>query len=81
MIEQTTHGAMGHWIDPSWWTNSAISHSSQCSMTGVTKGGIVHVKELLLLVKESSPSGSGLPLYLSDLLTYVQSHMNKNKIC
>ena len=28
---------MGHWIDPSWWTHRAISLSSQCSTTGVTK--------------------------------------------
>ena len=25
------------WIDTSLWTHSAISHSSQCSTTGVTK--------------------------------------------
>ena len=29
--------AMGHWIDPSWWTHLAISHSGQCSTTGSTK--------------------------------------------
>ena len=35
------HGAMGCWIDPSWWTHGlsdgAISRSSQCSTTGITK--------------------------------------------
>ena len=31
------HGAMGHRIDASWWTYEAISRSSQCSTTGVTK--------------------------------------------
>ena len=31
------HDAMDRRIDPSWWTHSAISRSSQCSTTGVTK--------------------------------------------
>ena len=31
------HGAMGRRIDPSWWTHWAISRSSQCPTTGVTK--------------------------------------------
>ena len=30
-------GAMCPRIDPSWWTHSAISRSSQCSTIGVTK--------------------------------------------
>ena len=29
------HCAMGHRIDLSWWTHLAVSHSSQCSTTGV----------------------------------------------
>ena len=53
----------------------AISHSSQCSTTGVTKAvvcaimsGIVHIKEPLLLIGKSSPcGGSGFPLSLSEL--------------
>ena len=28
---------MGRWIDASWLTHWAISHSNQCSMTGITK--------------------------------------------
>ena len=31
------HGAMGCQIHPSWWTHWAISLSSHCSTTGVTK--------------------------------------------
>ena len=31
---------MGRRIDPSWWNNSAISHSSVCSTTGVTKAEV-----------------------------------------
>ena len=31
------HGAVGHQLDSSLWTHSAIFCSSQCSMTGVTK--------------------------------------------
>ena len=37
MVRVTVHGAMGHGIDPSWWTHRAISHSSQCFTTSVTK--------------------------------------------
>ena len=33
----STHGTMDLWIDPSCSTRLAISHSSQCSITGVTK--------------------------------------------
>ena len=35
VVRAFAHGAMGRWIDPSW--GGAISRSSQCSMTGVTK--------------------------------------------
>ena len=37
------HGVIGHWINPSWLTHGAItyvpaiSRSSQCSTSGVTK--------------------------------------------
>ena len=31
---------VGRQIDPSWWTHLAISRSSQCSRTGVTKAVI-----------------------------------------
>ena len=37
MVKVFAHGAMGRRIDPSSWTHEAISHPSQCSMTGVTK--------------------------------------------
>ena len=37
VLRAFAHGAMGHWIDPSWWTQWAISRLSQCSMTAVTK--------------------------------------------
>ena len=37
VVRTFAHGVMGHRIDPSWWTHWAISHSSQCSTTGVLK--------------------------------------------
>ena len=37
VVRAFAHGAMVHRIDPSWWTHWAISRSSQCSTTGVTK--------------------------------------------
>ena len=62
------HGAIGRRIDPSWWTYSAISISSQCSTTGVTKAWHVPIKEPLLLIgKSSTCSGiSEFPLSLSE---------------
>ena len=55
------------------WTHWAISRSSQCSATGVTKAvicavcGMVHIKEPLLLIGKSSLcGGSGLSFSLSE---------------
>ena len=28
------HGAVGHWVDPSWSNHWSISRSGQCSMFG-----------------------------------------------
>ena len=27
VVRAFTHGAMGHWIDPSWWTHCARSEN------------------------------------------------------
>ena len=56
------------------WTHWAISRSSQCSTTGVSKAvvcailsGMEHIKEPLLLIEKRSPcGGSGFPLSLSE---------------
>ena len=37
VVRAFAHGAMGRRIDPLWWTYWAISRSSQCPTTGVTK--------------------------------------------
>ena len=37
VVRVFAHGAMVCRIDPSWWTHWAISRSSQCSTTRVTK--------------------------------------------
>ena len=37
VVRAFAHGAMGRRIDPSWWNHLAISCSSQCFTTGVTK--------------------------------------------
>ena len=37
VVRALVHGAMGRQIAPSWWAHWAISFSSQCSTTGVTK--------------------------------------------
>ena len=43
VVRAFAHGAMDRRIDPSWWTHWAISRSSQCSMTGVTKAVVCAV--------------------------------------
>ena len=37
VIRALAYGVLGRRIDPSWWTHWAISPSSQCSTTGLTK--------------------------------------------
>ena len=41
MVRVFAHGVMRCWIDATWWIHLAISHSSQCSTTGVTKASYV----------------------------------------
>ena len=60
-------GSMCCRIDPSWWTHCAISRSSQCSTTGVTKAvvyvilcGMMHKKQPLLLIGKSSLCGGSV---------------------
>ena len=87
VVRVFAHGAMGRRIDPSWWTHWAISHSRQCSTTGVTKA-VVYVipsdayKELLLLIGKSIPcGGSRFPLSLSEwsfTIIYVLSQYQTN---
>ena len=66
---------MSRWIDLSWWTHWAISHSTQCSTTGVTKAMLcailsemVYIEDHLLLIGKSSPcsGGSRFLLFLSE---------------
>ena len=64
---------MGLWVDPTWWTHSAISRSIMCSTCNKGCGmcypvcGMMHIKEPLLLIVMSSPcGGSGFPLSLSE---------------
>ena len=75
MVTVFTRGVMGRQINPSWWIHWAISHSSQCSTTGVTNAvvcvilsvAMMHIKEPLLLIRKSSLcGGSGFPLSLSE---------------
>ena len=59
--------------------HGAISRSSQCSMTVVTKAvvcvilcGMMHMKEPLLLIGKSSPcGGSGFPLAIRVVLYHM----------
>ena len=67
------HFKVYHWNDNPVIANRYISRSSQCSTTGLTKAvvcailsGMVHIKEPLLLIGNSSPcGGSGFPLSLT----------------
>ena len=78
MVRAFTYCVMDHRIDPAWWTHWAISRSSQCHTTGVTKAMVcvilsvmMHIKELLLLIEKSGGSGFPLSQYLSGSLPYV----------
>ena len=80
MVKASTHGAMGRQINPSWWTHWAISRSSQCPTTGVTKAVLcvilsvilMHIKEPLLLIGKSSLcGGSRLPLPICVVLYHM----------
>ena len=69
------HGAMGHGIDPSWWTYFSfqpVMFYPVCRM--------MHIKEPLLLIGKSSPcGGSGFPIhYLIGPLPYVWCHITIN---
>ena len=37
------HGAMEYQIDHSWWTHSAISHSTSALRLGVTKAVVCNI--------------------------------------
>ena len=72
------------------WTHWVISHSSQCSTTGVTKAvvcailsGMVHIKEPLLLPERVAyvVAAGFLSHYLSGPLPYVWRHITVNKMC
>ena len=82
MVRAFTHGAMGHRIDPSWWTHRAISRSSHCSTTGVTKAVVcvilsVGYKRTLLLIEKSSPcDGSGFPPSLPEWSFTISSYQH-----
>ena len=80
MVRAFAHGAIGRRIDPSWWTHCAISRSSPCSTTGVTKAvrywldplptspladDMVHIKDPMLLIEKSSPGSSDSGFQLS----------------
>ena len=75
LVRAVAHGAMGRRIDHSRWIYLAISRSSLCSTTGVTKTvvcailsvGMMNIKEPLLLIGKRTPCGdSWLLLTLSE---------------
>ena len=71
VVKAFAHGAIGHWIDPSWgepielFLIPASAGNTGCGMC-YPVCVMVHIKELLLLIEKSSPcGGSGYPLSLS----------------
>ena len=81
----SAHGVLGRQIDPSWSIFSAISHSNQCSTTGVTNAlvGLIcqwdgaYIRKVLLIGKSSVSSGSKWnPLSLSCPLPYIRHHIS-----
>ena len=74
-VREFAHGAMGRRIDPSWWVDPLGYFSLQsvphdwCKKKGrgmwFSVCGMIHIKEPLLLIGNSSPyGGSGFPLFL-----------------
>ena len=84
MVGAFAYCAKGRRIHP-----LVISHSSQCSTTGVTKTVVrailfVNIKDPLLPIGTCSPCivGSGFPLSsLNGPLPYVSRHITVNKMC
>ena len=72
----SAHGAMGHWIDHSWWIHWAIFHSSQWSRTGINCNkscnicypvyGMMHIKPMLLIKNSPCSVDSEFPLWLHE---------------
>ena len=84
VVEQHVHGAMDHWIDPSWWTHWAVFLSSQCSFWFNKGCGMCyHIIEPLMLLKRVAQF-VGVVSFLSHLsgpLPYVHCHITVNKMC
>ena len=71
MVRAFTHGAMGHWIDPSFQPVLHDWCTKGCGMC-YPVCGMVHIKGPLLLIGKSSPCGGrGFPLSLSVTLLEV----------
>ena len=90
VVRVFAHGAMGCRIDPSWWIHWAISLSSQCSMTGVTKAMVcirlsclwddAYKITLAANRKVAHVAAAGfLSRYLNGPLPYVWRHITVNK--
>ena len=73
MVRAFTHGAMGRRIDSSWWANLAISHSSQCSMTGVTKAVVCAI--LSSEIVRAVVAAGFLSSYMNGHLPYIRRHI------
>ena len=82
---ESTHDAMGYYIDPSWRTLWAISYSSHLYIKdfGMCHSvyGTVYIKEPLLLTEKNTPcnGSSWFPVSLGGPLPYVQSHTTVNQ--
>ena len=75
MVRAFAHGAMSRWIDPSWGGPIELFLFPASVHDWCNKGrgmcnpvcGMVHIKEPLLLIGNSSPcGGSKFPLLLSE---------------
>ena len=75
VVRAFAHGAMGRRIDPSWGGPIELFSFQPVLHDWCNKGrrmcypicGMVHIKEPLMLIEKSSPSGgNGVPLSLSE---------------
>ena len=78
MVRAFAHGAMGRRIDPSWGGHIELFLVPASAPRLVYKGsgvyspvcGMMHIKEILLLIGKSSPCG-----YLNGPLPFVRRHI------
>ena len=83
VVRAFTHGTIGCWIDPSWWTHSAISHFGRSSTTKTVAYDVcwtVHITDPLMLTGKAPHKllAAGFFSFLEVIVNYARQHMTLN---